>query len=52
MLDEDWTSGHLAMCGDFDEAVAQDHPPLATGQLGLEVLRVAAGWKCTNRPQS
>jgi predicted dehydrogenase len=40
MPDEDWTSGHLAMCADFVDAVAQNRPALATGLLGLEVLRV------------
>ena len=39
MPDEDWTAGHLAMCQDFIEAVAENRPPLADGQLGLEVIR-------------
>ena len=43
MPDEDWTSGHLAMCQDFVEAVAQDQAALGTGQLGLDVLRVVYG---------
>jgi hypothetical protein len=40
MPDEDWTSGHLAMCADFVDAVSQNRPALATDLLGLEVLRV------------
>lgn len=41
MPDEDWTAGHVAMCQDFVDAVAQDRPPLAGGELGAEVVRVA-----------
>lgn len=37
---EDWSSGHLAMCQDFVEAVAQGRPALSDGRLGLEVTRV------------
>ncbi|HXH85044.1 MAG TPA: Gfo/Idh/MocA family oxidoreductase [Candidatus Tectomicrobia bacterium] len=40
MPDEDWTSGHLAMCQDFVEAVATGRPSRADGELGLEVVRV------------
>ncbi|NJN96304.1 MAG: hypothetical protein HC875_20415 [Anaerolineales bacterium] len=38
--DEDWSSGHLAMCQDFVAAVAENRPARADGQLGLEVIRV------------
>lgn len=37
---EDWSSGHLAMCQDFVEAVAENRPALSGGRLGLEVTRV------------
>ena len=37
---EDWTSGHLAMCQDFVDAVAQERPAIADGDLGLDVTRV------------
>ena len=40
MPDEDWTSGHLAMCQDFVDAVATDRAPRSDGRLGLEVIRV------------
>ena len=39
MPDEDWTAGHAAMCQDFVEAIAENQPPLADGQLGLDVIR-------------
>ena len=38
--DEAWSSGHLAMCADFVDAVAEDREALSTGELGLEVTRV------------
>lgn len=38
--DEDWSSGHLAMCADFVDAVREGRAALADGQLGLEVTRV------------
>jgi predicted dehydrogenase len=38
--DEDWSSGHLAMCQDFITAVAENTPARADGRLGLEVIRV------------
>lgn len=37
---EDWSSGHLAMCQDFVEAVADGLPALSDGRLGLDVTRV------------
>lgn len=37
---EDWSSGHLAMCQEFIEAVAEDRPARAGGRLGLDVIRV------------
>jgi predicted dehydrogenase len=40
MPDEDWSSGHLAMCQDFVTAVAENRPAKADGRLGLEVIRV------------
>ncbi len=40
MPDEDWTSGHLAMCQDFVDAVATRRPARSDGTLGLEVIRV------------
>jgi predicted dehydrogenase len=41
--DEDWSSGHLAMCRDFVGAVLEGRPARATGDLGLEVTRVVYG---------
>jgi predicted dehydrogenase len=38
--DEDWSSGHLAMCQDFVAAVAEHRPARADGRLGLEVIRL------------
>jgi predicted dehydrogenase len=38
--DEDWSSGHLAMCQDFITAVAENRPARADGILGLEVIRL------------
>ena len=38
--DEDWSSGHLAMCQDFIAAVAENRPARADGNLGLEVTRL------------
>ena len=37
---EDWSSGHLAMCQDFVEAVAEGRPARSDGRLGLEVTKV------------
>ncbi len=37
---EDWSSGHLAMCQDFVEAVAQKRPARSDGRLGLDVTRM------------
>ena len=38
--DEDWSSGHLAMCQDFVAATAENRPARADGHLGLAVVRV------------
>jgi predicted dehydrogenase len=38
--DEDWSSGHLAMCEDFARAAAEGRPAASDGALGLEVTRV------------
>jgi len=46
MPDEDWTSGHLAMCQDFVEAVAEGRPAKSDGVLGLEVTRVIYAAYC------
>ena len=40
MPDEDWTSGHLAMCRDFVGAVREGRSALADGRLGADVVRV------------
>ena len=40
MPDEDWTSGHQAMCQDLAAATAENRPALAGGALGVEVVRV------------
>jgi predicted dehydrogenase len=40
MPNEDWTSGHLAMCQDFVAAVAENRLARADGNLGLAVIRV------------
>lgn len=40
MPDEDWTSGHQAMCEDFLAAVAHDRPASSDGALGVDVTRV------------
>ena len=40
MPDEDWTSGHQAMCQAFVECVAEGRPPRSDGRLGLAVTRV------------
>ncbi len=37
---EDWSSGHLDMCNDFVNAVAENRPALAEGTLGHAVTRV------------
>ena len=47
MPDEDWTSGHLAMCESFVKAVANDQPPETTGDLGLDVVRVVYSAYCS-----
>ena len=41
--DEDWSSGHLAMCTDFVEAVRGGRPALSTGELGADVVKVIYG---------
>jgi len=46
MPDEDWTSGHLAMCQAFIEAVAEGRPAKSDGLLGLEVTRVIYAAYC------
>ncbi len=38
--DEDWSSGHQAMCQEFVAAVAEGRPARADGRLGLAVTRV------------
>jgi predicted dehydrogenase len=40
MPDEDWTSGHQAMCQDFASSVAEGRSAVAEGALGVEVIRV------------
>lgn len=45
--DEDWTSGHLAMCQDFIAAVAEGRPAKSDGNLGLEVIRVIYAAYCS-----
>ncbi len=40
MPDEDWSSGHLAMCRAFVRDVALDRAPQSDGGLGLDVLEV------------
>jgi predicted dehydrogenase len=45
--DEDWSSGHLAMCRDFIAAVAENRPAKADGRLGLEVIRVVYAAYCS-----
>lgn len=37
---EDWSSGHLAMCQDFVGAVAEKRPARSDGRLGLDVTKV------------
>lgn len=37
--DEDWSSGHVAMCHHFVRSVMQDEPSACDGELGLEVTR-------------
>ena len=37
---EDWSSGHIAMCQEFVTAVAERRPARADGRLGLDVTRV------------
>lgn len=38
--DEDWSSGHQAMCQEFVEVVAEGRAPRSGGRLGLDVTRV------------
>jgi predicted dehydrogenase len=38
--DEDWTSGHLAMCADFVGAVQNGRAARSDGRLGADVVRV------------
>lgn len=38
--DEDWSAGHVDMCRDFVEAVLENRPAVATGDLGLDVTRM------------
>jgi predicted dehydrogenase len=38
--EEDWTSGHLAMCQDFVEAAATNRPARSDGRLGVDVIKV------------
>ncbi|MCC6785116.1 MAG: Gfo/Idh/MocA family oxidoreductase [Planctomycetes bacterium] len=38
--DEDWSSGHLGMCADFVDCARSGRPPIASGELGLDVVRV------------
>ncbi|MFQ5929026.1 MAG: Gfo/Idh/MocA family protein [Acidobacteriota bacterium] len=45
--DEDWSSGHLAMCRDFICAVAEARPAKSGGVLGVEVIRVIYGAYCS-----
>jgi predicted dehydrogenase len=40
MPNEDWTSGHLAMCQDFVAAVAENRAAKSDGVLGFEATRV------------
>lgn len=40
MPDEDWTSGHAAMCADFVAAAAENRPAKAGAALGRQVLEV------------
>jgi predicted dehydrogenase len=39
MPDEDWTSGHLAMCEEFVGAVAEHRPIGSEAALGVDVIR-------------
>ena len=43
MPDEDWTSGQLAMCQAFADAIRSGAPAASDGSLGLEVTRVLYG---------
>jgi predicted dehydrogenase len=38
--DEDWAQGHRQMLQDFVGSVADGRPPLATGELGRDVVRL------------
>lgn len=46
MPDEDWTSGHQAMCQAFVSAVADDREPETDGRLGLEVAKIIYSAYC------
>lgn len=47
MPDEDWTSGHTAMCRDFVESIADGRPARSKGELGVDVVRVVYGAYCS-----
>jgi predicted dehydrogenase len=47
MPDEDWTSGHLAMCQSFVQTVAENTQPISDGQLGSDVVRVVYSAYCS-----
>jgi predicted dehydrogenase len=47
MPDEDWTSGHLAMCQSFASTVAGKEEPRTDGNLGLDVVRVIYSAYCS-----
>jgi predicted dehydrogenase len=40
MPNEDWSSGHVAMCADFAGAIAEGRPAKAGGRLGRDVVEV------------
>ncbi|MGI9590407.1 MAG: Gfo/Idh/MocA family protein, partial [Myxococcota bacterium] len=46
MVGEDWSSGQLAMCRAFAEAIQSGVAPAADGWLGLEVVRVLYAAYC------
>ncbi len=47
--DEDWSAGHLPMCGDFIAAAAEGRPARARGELGLEVVKIVYSAYCSAR---
>jgi len=47
MPDEDWTSGHLAMCQAFARSVAEGSDVPSDGRLGMEVVRVIYSAYCS-----